>query len=82
VTYTSANCADTFCSGARGNPSSGSLAYTIDPSAVAGNLNMSGSYYNLCNPGNIVWLASQLKVNNLMLINFAPNAPIRATLCQ
>ncbi len=82
VTYTNANCANTFCTGARGTPSSNSLAYTIDPAAVAGNLNMSGSYYNLCNPENIVWSASQLKVDNLTSSNFTPNAPIRATLCQ
>jgi Domain of unknown function (DUF4082)/Bacterial Ig domain/Right handed beta helix region len=82
VTFTNSNCRDTFCSGARGNPSSNSLAYTIDPGAAKGNLNMSGSYYNLCNLRNIVWSASQLKVDNLTSSNFTPNAPIRATLCQ
>jgi hypothetical protein len=82
VTYTNANCANTFCSGARGNPSSNSLAYTVDPAAAKGNLNISGSYYNLCNPGNVAWEASMLTTNKVTSNNFTPNAPIRATLCQ
>ncbi|MGO8845029.1 MAG: DUF4082 domain-containing protein [Methylocella sp.] len=82
VTYTNANCINTFCTGARGKPSSGSLAYTIDPAAVRGNLNMSGTYYNLCNPGNVDWDDSMLAVNSFTSNNFTPRAPIRATLCQ
>jgi Domain of unknown function (DUF4082)/Bacterial Ig domain len=82
VTYANANCRDTFCSGARGKPSSNSLAYTIDPGAAKGNLNMSGAVYNLCNPGNLDWESSMLATSKFTTNNFTPRAPIRATLCQ
>lgn len=81
VTYTGANCRNTFCNGARGKPSSNSLAYTI-VGATKGTLNMTGLYYALCNPGNVVYDATLLKTDNLTPAWFKPNAPITATLCQ
>ena len=63
VTFTHTRCADTICTLPRGAPLSGSLAWSVDPAAIAGDLNIEASRYeNLCNATNIVWDASRLAI--------------------
>jgi hypothetical protein len=82
VTYKNANCRDNHCTNLRGTPSSNSLAYGVDPGATGPNLNYeSSSYYNLCNPRNVVWDASHLTIKRLTSRTFTPRTPITAKLC-
>ena len=82
VTFRNTRCVSTICTLPRGAPLSGSLAWAVDPAAVKGDLNIESSRYeNLCNPGNIVWDASRLAINQISQAVFAPRAPLRVALC-
>ncbi len=83
VTFQHTRCADTVCTLPRGAPLSGSLAWAVDPAAIAGDLNIESSRYeNLCNPSNIVWDASRLTIRQITAAPFTPRAPLRVKLCK
>lgn len=82
VTFTNTRCRDNHCSNPRGAPLSNALAFAFDPQS-GGNLNLvNSSYFNLCNPGNIVWDASKLTINQVSSNNLTARQPIVAKLCQ
>ena len=83
VTFSHTRCADTVCMLPRGAPLSGSLAWSVDPSAVTGDLNIEASHYeHLCNPSNIVWDAGKLTIDQIGPAVFTPRAPLRVKLCS
>ncbi len=82
VTFSHTRCADTVCMLPRGAPLSGSLAWSMDPTAIAGDLNIESSQYeNLCNLSNIVWDAGKLAIDQISPAMFTPRAPVRVKLC-
>ncbi len=82
VSFVHTRCADTICMLPRGAPLSGSLAWSVDPTAVKGDLNITASRYdNLCNPSNIVWDADRLTADRISPAVFTPRAPLRVKLC-
>lgn len=83
ITFSHTRCSSNYCTLPRGNPLSGSLAWSVDPTAITGNLNIkASSYAGLCNPGNLVWDATKLSVVQLHEAAFTPRPPLRVHLCK
>ncbi len=82
VTFRHTRCADTICMLPRGAPLSGSLAWSVDPAAISGDLNIEASQYeNLCNPSNIVWDTALLAIDRISPARFTPRPALRVRLC-
>ena len=82
MTFSHTRCSDTVCTLPRGAPLSGSLAWSVDPTAIVGDLNIESSHYeNLCKPSNIVWDASLLTTDQISPAVYKPRPPLRLRLC-
>lgn len=55
ITMNRTRCIDDICDSVRGEPSSGSIGWAIWTNRPRGIYVRNSSYYNLCNPGNIIW---------------------------
>lgn len=83
VIFRNTRCRDTRCNSVRGKPSSNSLAWAADPKSAAGTLRIiNGSYYNLCNPSNLIWDAKMFAQKQITRRNFTPRKPLRVKLCR
>ena len=83
VTFTNTRCRDTHCNSVRGVPSSNGLGWTIDPVTGRNNIQIArAKYFNLCNPGNIVWDETMLSVSEFKQENFTARKPLRVELCK
>jgi hypothetical protein len=83
VTFRNTRCRDTICKSVRGVPASGGLAWSFDPTRTGATYRIvNGTYFNLCNPDNIVWDESMVSFKQVSHQNFAPRKPVRVKLCK
>ena len=77
VTFRRTRARDNICvSQGRGAPSSNALVWGGDPSRSTGLRIEDSRYYNLCNPGNIVWEWNTFDIVSYASEDFLPRDPI------
>ena len=77
VTFRRTRARDNICvSQGRGAPSSNALVWGGDPSRSTGLRIEDSRYYNLCNPGNIVWEWNTFDIVSYASEDFQPRDPI------